>query len=137
MNDELRWKQRFQNLKNAYEVFQRRITEYEKFPDSEAYQMALVQGYEIVLELAWKTMKDYLENEGYTDVNNGKQAIRSAFQDGLIEDAETWMEALEKRNLTSHTYDMEILKETLGFIHCDFYQILTALYSALTAKDST
>jgi nucleotidyltransferase substrate binding protein (TIGR01987 family) len=132
MNNDQRWKQRFQNFENAYNVFLRRIGEYEQFSDKEAYQMALVQGYEIVIELAWKTLKDYLENEGYDEVKNGKQAIRQAFQSELIHDAEIWMTALEKRNLTSHTYNTEILKETLAFIHDQFYPVLRDLYFELT-----
>ncbi|MFH1405204.1 MAG: nucleotidyltransferase substrate binding protein [Patescibacteria group bacterium] len=65
MNNELRWKQRFQNFEKAFAVFQRRIDEYEVHTDEEAYQMALVQGYEIIIELAWKVMKDYLENVSF------------------------------------------------------------------------
>jgi hypothetical protein len=49
----------------------------------------------VVIELAWKTLKDYLENEGYDAVKNGKHAIRVAFQDEIITDAENWMEALQ------------------------------------------
>jgi len=131
MNNEQRWKQRFQNFQNAYNVFLRRIDEYEQFSNKEAYQMALVQGFEIVIELAWNTIKDYLENEGYDNVKNGKQAIRQAFQDELIHDAETWMTALEKRNLTSHTYNTKIMEETLAFIHGEFYPILRELYFKL------
>lgn len=131
MNNEQRWRQRFQNFENAYNVFLRRIEEYERFSDQEAYQMALVQGYEIVIELAWKTLKDYLENEGYDEVKNGKHAIRQAFQSELIHDAEVWMTALEKRNLTSHTYNTKILKETLAFIHGEFYPAVRDLFYEL------
>jgi len=90
MNNELRWKLRFRNFEKAFEAFQRRVVEYEKEPDSESHQMALVQGYEIIIELAWKVMKDYLHNEGF-DVNSGKQAIRQAFQIELIRDGEVWL----------------------------------------------
>lgn len=130
MNNDERWLQRFQNFENAYAVFLRRIDEYEQFPDKEAYQMALIQGFEIAIELAWKTLKDYLENEGY-DVKNAKQAIRQAFQDELILQAETWMTALEKRNLTSHTYDTEILLATVSFIDNEFFPILRDLFFKL------
>ncbi len=124
MNNDQRWLQRFQNFENAYALFLRRIDEYEQFPGKEAYQMALVQGFEIVIELAWKTIKDYLENEGYDNVKNAKQTIRQAFQDELIHDAEAWMTALEKRNLTRHTYNPDILHETVGFIHDEFFPVL-------------
>ncbi len=131
MNNELRWLQRFENFENAYAVFLRRINEYEEFPDKEAYQMALVQGFEIAIELAWKTLKDYLENEGYDEVKNSKQTIRQAFQDELITEAEIWMTALEKRNLTSHTYDSAILLNTVEFIHQAFFPVLRDLFFKL------
>ena len=54
MNDELRWVQRFQNLERAYALFERRVEEFQRFADQEAYQMALVQGFEIVIELSWR-----------------------------------------------------------------------------------
>ncbi|MBW2100537.1 MAG: nucleotidyltransferase substrate binding protein [Deltaproteobacteria bacterium] len=127
MNNDLRWKQRFQNFEKAFAVFQRRIDEYEVHTDEEAYQMALVQGYEIIIELAWKVMKDYLENDGF-DVKNGKQAIRQAFQNELIRDGEIWLQALDNRNLTSHTYDDEVLETNVAFISEQFYPLVRDFY---------
>lgn len=131
MNNELRWQQRLQNFGNAYAVFVRRIEENEQFPDKEAYQMALVQGFEMAVELAWKTLKDYLENEGYDHIGNGKQAIRQAFQDGIVTEAETWMAALEMRNLTSHTYNAAVLLTTVRFISEEFFPVLRDLFFKL------
>lgn len=99
--------------------------------------MALVQGFEVAIERAWNTIKDYLENEGYDNIKNGKQAIRQAFRDELIHDAETWMMALEKRNLTCHTYNTKILEETLAFIHDEFYPVLRELFFKLNKYDGS
>lgn len=131
MNNDLRWKQRFQNFEKAFIVFQRRADEYKNEPSSESHQMSLIQAFEIGLELSWKTLKDYLENEGYDNVKNSKQAIRQAFQDEIIHDAEIWMEALQKRNITSHTYNPEILIEVVEFIADRFYPIVRDLYHKL------
>lgn len=99
MNNPLRWKQRFENFERALEVFQARAEECRENPKGseyyEAFHMALIHSFEILIELSWKTLKDYLENEGYNDVQNGKRAIRRAFQDGIVQEGETWMEALE------------------------------------------
>ena len=127
MNNDLRWKQRFQNFEKAFTVFQRRIDEYEVHIDEEAYQMALVQAYEIIIELAWKVMKDYLENDGF-DVKNGKQAIRQAFQNELIRDGEIWLQSLDNRNLTSHVYDDEVLEANVSFISQQFYPLVRDFY---------
>ena len=133
MNNDVRWKQRFQNFEKAYllldEAVHRKMEEL-----SQLEKEGVIQRFEILIELSWKTLKDYLENQGYDDVHNGKQAIRKAFQDEIIHDAENWMKALEKRNMTSHTYDDAILRQTLDFIINNFYPVVRDLYFQLKAK---
>ena len=128
-----RWKQRFQNFEKAYIVFQRRIKDYEKENNNEAYQMSLIQAFEITIELSWKTLKDYLTNEG-TVVNSPKEVIRQAFQYNIIENGEDWMEALAKRNLTTHTYNENTFNEILTFINEKFASILEKLFLDLKRK---
>ena len=130
MNNELRWKQRFQNFEKAFLLLDDVVdTDIDDF--SQLEKEGLVQRFEIIIELSWKVLKDYLENEGYDDVQNGKKVIRQAFVDGIITNAEEWMEALEKRNLTSHTYNDAILEETVQYIQGDFYPIVRDLYNRL------
>lgn len=128
MNNEIRWKQRFQNFDKAYQTFCRTLERYETDTNDEIFQMALVQAFEFTFELAWNTMKDYLENEGYDAVENSKQTIRTAFQAELITDAEKWMDVIQKRNLASHTYNSVILKETVNYIQNEFYPLAGKLY---------
>ena len=127
MNNEQRWKQRFQNFEKAYLLLGEVVKDgYENL--SQLEKEGVIQRFEILIELSWKTLKDYLENEGYDQVKNGKQAIRQAFQDEIITDAEGWMDALKKRNLTSHTYNEDVLEEMLVFISKFFYPIVRDLY---------
>lgn len=128
MNNYIRWKQRFQNFEKSFELLNRRIADYKLDSNSESHQMSLIQAYEIVFELAWKVMKDYLESEGYDDVKNARKTIRYAFQDGLIRNAEEWMGALEKRNSTSHTYNESVVIELVEFINTIFYRNVRDLY---------
>ncbi len=134
MNNDLRWKQRFQNFENAYETFSRVFERYQATPDDEIVQIALVQAFEFTFEVAWKTMKDYLENEGYDGLGNSKQTVRVAFQAELITDAERWMEAIAKRNMTSHVYNSAILHETILFISDVFYPLVRSFYFDLRSK---
>ncbi len=131
MNNDIRWRQRFQNFERAFTVFQRRVDECNQF-NEEVYQMALIQAFEVVQELSWKVLKDYLENEGYDKVSNSRQVFRTAFQEELItEDAEIWMNSIKNRNLTSHTYDEDTADEILKFILNDFYPVVRNLYHKL------
>ena len=131
MNNEIRWKQRFQNFENAYNTFNRMIDRYKTSPDDEAVKMALVQAFEFTFELSWNTMKDYLENEGFDEVKNSKQTIRTAFQAELITDAEQWMDVVQKRNLASHAYNQVILNETVNYIINSFFPLARKLYEDL------
>lgn len=76
----------------------------------ELYLDGLIQRFEFCFELAWKLMKAFLDYEGI-EVNSPRSAIRQAFQTELIADSEAWLDMLEKRNLSSHTYDEETAKE--------------------------
>lgn len=53
-------------------------------------------------------LKDYLEEQGYTGIIGSKNATRMAFRNGLIEEGESWMAMIKARNLTSHTYNLDI-----------------------------
>ena len=70
MIQDSRWKQRFQNFHNAYEVFLRVSARYESTPDDEITQMALAQAFEFMVELSWKLLKEYLEQEGFAVTNS-------------------------------------------------------------------
>ena len=134
----IRWKQRFQNFEKALTVFKDRCSDVEDHPKGskyhDAFQMALVQAFEILIELSWKVLKDYLENEGYTEVQTGKRAFRQAFQDRIIENGEIWLKALEIRNSTSHIYDVSILEELNIFVVEIFLPEVKKLHNTLQAE---
>jgi len=74
---------------------------------SELEQQGLIQAFEFTHELAWNTLKDFLQSRGTTELYGSKDTTREAFSKGLIEDGEAWMEMIQSRNRTSHTYNEE------------------------------
>lgn len=130
---ETRWKQRFQNFKKSYDVFKRMKDRYEdSLVEEEVIKMALTQSYEILTELSWKTVKDYLKEEGISE-NSPKAVIRKAFQIDLLDnhDTEVMLKSLELRNLTTHTYDEDTLEELVLFIVESFSFSVERLHQAL------
>jgi hypothetical protein len=122
---DIRWEQRFQNFENAYNTFCRALGRYNADPNDDIVQMALVQ------------TKDYLSAEGFDEVQGSKQTIRTAFAAGIIGDAEQteqWMNAVERRNLASHTYNSLVLAEGVAFITGTFYPLVQKLYRVLKKK---
>ena len=52
-----RLSERIENFKKAYNIFFDAVQAYNKDEDSVLIQMALVQSFEICIELAWKVLK--------------------------------------------------------------------------------
>jgi nucleotidyltransferase substrate binding protein (TIGR01987 family) len=74
----------------------------------------LIQRFEYTFELAWKTLKDYLEHSGIVLPQiTPKAVLKAAFAAKLIEDGQIWMDMLSHRNLRSHTYDCEKFEEAV------------------------
>ena len=102
MEQDIRWLQRFSNLKKAFAQLEKAVA----LPSySELEQQGLIKGFEIVYELAWNTLKDYLEDQSYTGITGSKDTFRLAIKTGLIVDSPVWMAMVANRNRSSHTYN--------------------------------
>lgn len=122
---ETRWKQRFDNLKKAFIQFENAVKIVHTLSDLE--KEGLVQRFEYTFELAWKTMKDYLESEN-VEAKFPRDVIKKGFQYELIQDGELWLEMLEKRNLMTHIYDEETFKKAVKLIVDLFYPEIKLLF---------
>ena len=92
------------HIKKALKVFEK----FRMNLNSEQEKAGAVQAYEFCYELAWKIMKRLLESRGL-EVGSPKDTFRKAALEKLIDDPEVWFEFQKKRNLTSHTYNIENL----------------------------
>ena len=130
---DIRWEQRFSNYQKALSQLQKFIDKSEIDDLSELEMQGLVKAFEYTFELAWNTLKDFLEFSGQTDIYGSKDAIRKGFTAGLIPDGEGWMDMLASRNRTSHTYNEEVVREICQAIlenyHPLFLQLKTKLDS--------
>ena len=64
-----------------------------------------IQRFEFVFELCWKTMKALLERASPSEqFGTARAAIRGAYAAGWIADESGWLDLLDMRNATSHTY---------------------------------
>ena len=127
MSNENRWLQRLQNLNKALKRLEDACAQ-EDYSDLEV--AGLVQTYEFTFELCWKTLKDKLTFEGY-DANSPREVIKKAFEMSLLTDVDQWLEALESRNLFSHTYDNEIAKQATALIKDKLDPMLRACVAKL------
>lgn len=119
--EDIRWKQRFENYQKALQTLTEAVALSEQRPLSKLEQQGLIQGFEFTHELAWNVLKDYLEEQGFTGIVGSKNATRLAFNNELITDGETWMDMIKARNLTSHTYNIELAESITRDIIKQFY----------------
>ena len=113
--NDIRWKQRFQNYCRALDQLTRFLDRDEL---NELEEQGLIQSFEYNHELAWNTLKDFLEERGVENLYGSKDTSREAFKAGLLgdreEDGKIWMKMIDSRNLTSHTYNKETAQEIIN-----------------------
>ena len=68
-----------------------------------------------------ENFEDFPGVTGIIEFIGSRDTTRVAFRNGLIENGEVWMDMVEKRNLTSHTYDAETAAEVVKIIREDYY----------------
>lgn len=121
MSEDTRWKQRFDNFQRALHQLTLAVRLMEERPLSNLEKQGLIQGFEFTHELAWNVLKDYLEMEGIQGLVGSRSTVREAFKRGLVSDGEAWIDMIQKRNLSSHTYNQEVADTLALAIHEQYY----------------
>ena len=125
---DIRWRQRLQSFRKAFKRLSEAVQLTEERELSELEQQGLIQAFEFTHELAWNTLKDFLESRGTTEMYGSRDVTRQAFAKGLIQNGEAWMEMIKSRNQTSHTYNEDTANEIAEAItsryFAEFHQFL-------------
>lgn len=118
--------EKYEKLMSATDRLKEAIADYEKTP-LDSVRDGAIQRFEFCTELAWKTVREYLVEQGYADINSPKSVMKTAFSDGLLTNENGWLEILESRNITSHVYD----EKTAETIFESIKNVYTPLFSEL------
>jgi nucleotidyltransferase substrate binding protein (TIGR01987 family) len=103
---------RLSELKMAFARLKEAIPEVKNQLDKDG----VIQRFEFVFELVWKTIKDYAEDKGRLDAVSPKDSFRVAADLGLIDDPVIWFEYLKSRNEAAHLYDEQKAEEVFSQI---------------------
>ena len=150
MEQDIRWHQRFSNyikalhkLEEAIEYIKHNIVEEEELGSGdlgnvldEMIKEGLIQRFEYTHELAWNVMKDYAEYQGNNNVGGSRDATREALQMKIIESGEIWMDMIQSRNKTTHTYNESTANEIYGRIIEDYFPLFIAFKIKMEEKRS-
>jgi len=131
MTENARWVQRLDNYNRALVQLLEAVELSNKRQLSRIEEQGLIQAFEFTFELAWSTIKDFYKNQGETGVQGSRDAFRMAFNRGLISDGEAWMDMIQSRVLTSHTYNEATAKKVVDDVLQKYSGMLTGLNTSL------
>lgn len=129
---DIRWQQRFGQFEKAFLLLSQAIAIVNPTVVERA---GLIQFFEMAFELGWKLLKDFEEAEGFM-VKSPREAIKQAYEAALIGEGHDWIDALDDRNLTTHTYNEEtaiIVEEKIRF---KYFPLLRELHQEFCGKVS-
>ena len=123
---DIRWLQRFQNFKQAFCRLQEAVNQKHL---NELERNGLIQRFEFTIELAWKVMKDFLEEKGFSFKPSPKDTFRQAQAARYIDYAQLLIDALNIRNELSHDYDGELFQLSEVELRNNIFPALEKLYN--------
>ncbi len=119
METDVRWIQRLNNFSKA-------VAQLVKFIDkgvlNEFEQQGLIQCFEYNYELAWNVIKDFYEDQGETGIQGSRDAFRLAYQRGLLENGDIWMNMIKSRIMANQTFDEDTTNSICTDIRNSYYQ---------------
>lgn len=130
-NKDIRWQQRFNNFKKALQKLKEAVEVYRKKGMDDIGKEGLIKRFEYTYELSWNTIKDYYEDQGETGIQGSKNAFRLAYNRGLIDKGDAWMEMIESRKLTVHTYDDKTANDVIEKIDNVYFDLFVKLKEKL------
>ena len=120
--------QKIENYNSALAQLEQAVAIYQKSQQDALYRDGLIQRFEFTVELSWKSLKAYLEDQGFVLAASSPRAVlKDAYAAGVIQDAERWNRILTARNITSHVYDEKTADGVAAQICNDFLPVLQAL----------
>jgi len=120
---------KLQALKKQYQQAVQKLEQALNYEEKEIIRDSAIKRFEFTFDLAWKTVKAYLEQEDGIKCTSPKKCFRQAYQVGLIDYDELWLEMTDLRNQAVHTYSDEFAKK--------LYQQLPELLEHLKRLEQT
>lgn len=119
-------------MKEIFFSFEKSLKRFEEILQKEKtviHRDAAIQRFEFTVELAWKCVQKFFREQEII-CRSPKECLKEAFRFGLIQDNPKWIEMLEDRNLTVHTYDEQTADEVYNRLS-GYLGVLEALSQSL------
>lgn len=125
------WKLKFANFEYYLKLLKQAAERVNKEKEDQLLLAGHIKTFEMTFELAWKTLKSYLEHQGFSELNSPRIVLRTAFENNFISQGDLWLKCLDSRNLSSHTYDQSASLKWAETIKAHYLPLLDSLYATL------
>ncbi len=126
-----KFQNKLNNFKNAVSRLHESIDAYNDLKN-DVIKDAVIQRFEFTTELAWKSTREYLLEQGLTNINSPKSVMREAYNNNLITDDNGWLQILDDRNSTSHIYDEDDANDVYNRITANHIKLFDELLEKLS-----
>ena len=96
-------------LRSLREAVQR-LAEVLALPQDAVVRDSGIKRFELCFELSWKVIQSFLRDRGLT-CRSPRDCFQEAFSYGLLAGEEAWVQMLQDRNLSVHTYNEELANQ--------------------------
>jgi len=128
---DVRWQQRFANYQRVLEQLK---SFFDPPPRNEREEQGLIKAFEYTFELGWNTLRDLLRSEGNSELIGSRDTLREAFRVGLVVDGNAWMQMIQDRNLTSHSYNRATAELIAANVRNRYLAAFVQLHATLQAR---
>ena len=99
-------------------------------------QTGIVGLFEICFEQSWKLMKEILEAHGRFEekIGSPRAIVKIAYQCGMINDGDGWLELLESRNILAHAYSDEQVIYVIRKLKSDYLLLFETPKSEMESR---
>lgn len=115
-----RLSERIENFNKAYNLFEIAQNRYTNDKQNDIYKLAIVQAFEIVYELGWKVIKDFLKTKDI-ETFTPRDTIKEAFAANILPSAQIWIDMAKDRNASSHEYNQDKVNMILENISTTYF----------------
>ncbi len=130
MEQDIRWFQRFENYKKAFNTLSADVELATERELSDIEKRGLIQAFEYTYELAWNVIRDFYLSVGEGNIHGSRDAFTMAFNKGLV-NSEVLVQTIKSRQLTVHTYNEEAADAIFHDVINKYYEAFNELRESL------
>jgi len=106
--------------------------------DNEIYRMGIIGQFNLTFEISWKVLREILIFHGVSAANSGspREIIKSGYGFHFINDENTWLDMLKRRNQSIRVYDEEIARELVNLIFDKYIPLFISLRDEINQRKS-